>query len=154
MDGVDDQRRERGRHFGLEVLACFFLLTRGELAPRAQEDSVLGETGDDDMAIAFRLALKRAHQLFADLLQQGLLGVGCPVAKDGFALHEEFVEIGSKDGEELCPFQQRRALIQRLGEDALVEVQPAQIPIQPHRLQPGGQAMHSERHGRQWTPKL
>jgi hypothetical protein len=139
MDGVDDQGREGWRHFGLEVLACFFLLTRGEFAPGAQEDSVLGETRDDDLAITLRLAFQRTDQLLADLLQQDLLSMGCAVAKDGFALHKEFVEVGSKDGEELCPFEQRRALIQRLREHTLVEVQPAQIPIDPNRLQPGGQ---------------
>src|SRR5882757_10800697 len=61
------------------------------------------------------------------------------MAKDSFALHEEFVEVGSKDGEELCSFQQRRPLIQSLGEDTLVEVQPAQISIQPHGWEAGGQ---------------
>src|ERR1700733_11978298 len=110
---------------------------RGELAPRPQKYAVFGKTGDDDMPVAFRLALKRADDLLADLLQEGPLGVGGSMPKDRFALHEEFVEVRRKDGQELCPFQQRRAVIQGLCEDALIEVQPAQISIDPHRLEAG-----------------
>ena len=74
MDGIDDQRRERRRHFRLEVLACFFLLMRGELAPRTQEDSVFGKTGDDDMPIALCLALQRAASACRGLAATGPAG--------------------------------------------------------------------------------
>jgi hypothetical protein len=46
------------------------------------------------------------------------------------ALHEEFVEIGVDDGQELDPLQQRCALVLGLVQHPAVEVQPGQFPVE------------------------
>jgi hypothetical protein len=44
--------------------------------------------------------------------------------------HEELVEIGAEDRQELDPLEQRRALVHGFMEDARVEVQPGELPIE------------------------
>ncbi len=101
---------------------------------------MLGQAGNDDLAIALGLPFGAARISFSRTCCSKLRSASVwRLAKHSLALHEELVEVGGKDGEELCPFEQRRAFVQRLGEHALVEVEPAQITVDPHRLQPGGQ---------------
>src|SRR3984957_19336466 len=45
--------------------------------------------------------------------------------------HEKLVEIGGEDREKLCFFEQRRTLVESLGKNALIEVQPTEIAIDP-----------------------
>ena len=44
--------------------------------------------------------------------------------------HEELVQVGAEDGQEFDPLQQRGRLVQRLFQDAPVELQPAQFAIE------------------------
>ena len=55
--------------------------------------------------------------------------------KQAYALHVELVQIGAEDGEELHALEQRRALVQRLVQDAAVELEPAQVAVDPGVLQ-------------------
>ena len=50
---------------------------------------------------------------------------------------EELVEVRAGNGEELHPFQQGNRRIQGLIEDALVELQPAQLAIEEARRRQG-----------------
>ena len=47
----------------------------------------------------------------------------------GDANHEELVQIGADDGQELHAFQQRMVTVERLVENTLVEGQPAQLAV-------------------------
>ena len=140
MDGIDDQRRERRRQIPIRNTCSLLPAGAREFVPAAQEYSVFGKTGNDDMPVALRLPLKHGQQILSrTCCSKAPLCIGLPCAKHSHALHEELVEVRGKDRQELRPLQQRRALIQRLGQDSLVEVQPAQVPIDPHLLQSGGQ---------------
>jgi hypothetical protein len=44
--------------------------------------------------------------------------------------HEELVEVRLRDAEELQTLEERPALVERLVEDALVECQPLELPVQ------------------------
>jgi hypothetical protein len=46
------------------------------------------------------------------------------------ALHEEFVEIGVHDGQELHPLEQRRAGILSLVQHPTIELEPRELPVQ------------------------
>ena len=47
--------------------------------------------------------------------------------------HEELVEIGPEDRDELEPLEQRVALVERLLEDAVVELEPRQLAVDVER---------------------
>ena len=47
--------------------------------------------------------------------------------------HEELVEVGLEDGQELEPFQQRHARILGLFQNAAIELQPAQLAVEIQR---------------------
>ncbi len=51
----------------------------------------------------------------------------------GDADHEELVEVGDEDGEELHPLQQGQGRVLRELEDAVVEVKPGQLPVGEER---------------------
>jgi hypothetical protein len=80
----------------------------------------------------------RAHRF--ELLARGV-AVGChvfdagpePAHRGGDADHEELVEVGAGDRQELHPLEQRMALVLRLREHALVELEPAQLPVDVER---------------------
>jgi hypothetical protein len=57
-------------------------------------------------------------------------GVG-PRAHGTDALHVELVEVRREDGEELEPLEQRRAVVERRAEHAAIELEPAQVAIDP-----------------------
>ena len=54
------------------------------------------------------------------------------LAQHRHALHEELVEVRGEDGEELHPLEQRRALIERFRQHTPVELEPAQVAIDPY----------------------
>ena len=47
--------------------------------------------------------------------------------------HEELVEVGPVDRDELEPLEQRVALVERLFEDAVVELQPRELAVDVQR---------------------
>ena len=63
-----------------------------------------------------------------------LLDAGAELLQDGGdAHHEELVEVGAGDGEELDALEQRMRRVLRLRQHALVERQPAQLAIDVQR---------------------
>ncbi len=48
----------------------------------------------------------------------------------GHPHHEEFIQVGCEDREEAHPFQQEQIGVLRKFQDACVEVQPADLPVQ------------------------
>ena len=75
---------------------------------------------------------KHGEQLLPQLLKQRAFRLCRPMPQHRHALHEELVEIGGEDGEKLGPFQQGRTLVESLGKNTLIEIQPAQIAIDPN----------------------
>ena len=80
----------------------------------------------------------RAHGL--ELLARGVavgrhvLDAGAEAPhRRGHADHEELVEVGAGDGEELHPLEERLAGVLRLGEHALVELEPAELAVDVER---------------------
>src|SRR6185437_7190890 len=67
------------------------------------------------------------------------------------AFHEELVEVRAEDGQELDPLEQRRALVQRLVQHPPVELEPADVAIDPGAAQvtglAGGGRRLTDRHG-------
>src|SRR5215510_3748336 len=57
------------------------------------------------------------------------------VAKQRHPLHEELVEVRREDRQELGLFEERRALVHRFGKYAAVELEPAQIAIDPYGIE-------------------
>ena len=86
-------------------------------------------------------AIAKALGALAQHRQQALANVGDELLARGrpvlpqhrHALHEELVEVGRENREELDPFEQRRPLIECLGEHAAVEFEPAEVPVEPDR---------------------
>ena len=95
------------------------------------------------------LLLARDAQHFVDLRlrQQAGERVGLVRGQKGAVRHDadpdpvEFLEVGLIDHQELQPLEQRDLRIGGLKQDALVEGQPAQLPVDEHALRRG-------RHGR------
>jgi hypothetical protein len=48
----------------------------------------------------------------------------------GHANHEELVEVGGEDRQELAALDQRQRLVLGQLQDAVVEVQPGQLPVE------------------------
>jgi hypothetical protein len=84
---------------------------RAEEAPRALADAV------ELLARVQPVGRARGHTVAQQLRQ----------ARD--ADHEELVEVVGGDGEEAHALEQRRALVERLGEHAIVEVEPRELTI-------------------------
>src|SRR5262249_60721766 len=98
-----------------------------------------GQRGDDLFLVALGLAEKLRAELVPDLLQPGAPRSRPLLAKNSDALEEELVEVGGEDGEELHSLQERGALVESFGEHAIVEIEPAEIAVEPHFGERGGQ---------------
>src|SRR5215467_1951918 len=85
----------------------------------------------DAVAKTLGLLTEHGQQFFPKLLQQLEPLRGRRLTQDGDAFHEELIEVRGKDRQEFGAFEQWRALIYCLSQDALVKVQPAQVPIDP-----------------------
>src|SRR5262249_22162214 len=53
------------------------------------------------------------------------------LTEDGDSLLKKFVEVRIENRQELYSFQQGRTLVERLGEHPLIEIEPAQVTIDP-----------------------
>ena len=126
----------------LEVLARLRALRRGELRPRREVHALL------DQALAqLREALGASQQhrvqrvaqpvdVRVELLDHGQVAAGVGARAHGAdALHEELVEVGGEDRQELEPLEQRHAFVERLGQHPAIELEPAQVPVEPGVLE-------------------
>jgi hypothetical protein len=69
--------------------------------------------------------------------RRGLAGADVPL-EPGHAHHEELVQVGAEDGEELHPLQQRDAGILGLLEHPAVELEPGQLSVDETGIGHGG----------------
>ena len=86
------------------------------------------------MQKAFCLLLEHGLESRANLASQPLAVRSAMLAQHRHPLHEELVEIGGEDGEELDTLEEGRPLVQRLGQHTPIELEPAQIPVDPDGL--------------------
>ena len=138
MGGVDRERRQHRKDVRHEPL----------LEPGAVAGFELGRFDDGDAGLAELSAqahpgdLLIRHQLAGSLPDRlELLGGRQPVLAHGLDAgeilafepghphHIEFVEIVRRDRQEAQPFEQRMAQVVGLGENALVEGEPGELPV-------------------------
>ena len=140
---VDRQRREGRPHLGHEVGAGRGGLLRRELLRRHQPQAGLGQARHQRLApepvlplhqgvgplrdgLQHLGRLQAVHRALGDLV--GHLGL-----QAGHPDHEELVEVGGDDAEELEPLQHRQAGLLGLLQDPLVEGQPGELPVEEER---------------------
>ena len=136
---IDGQRCQHREHRGPKGVIHPLPLTRVELVVIQQLDPVLLQLLFEVELKVFLLSLQQWHQLFANgeqLLQWGfavLAGFGDARFNLGLqgrhAHHEELVEVVAEDGAEFGLIQQGGARIESLGQNPLVEGDPAQFPV-------------------------
>ncbi len=142
--GIESEGRQDREDHAFEVSREFLAALGLDLVPGQDPDAGLGEARPQLVPEeAHRLARVAVHDL-ADRLQ--LLGRGeavrAALRDRRFELlveardpdHEELVEVGVKDREELHPFEERPARIERLFEHAAVERQPGNLAIEVERM--------------------
>ena len=141
-EGAPGADGERGQH--REDLLGEDAVDRLELVALAtgavdDPDAVLGERGGQlvvphvrvagaELAGAFLDALERLARREAVDAARVDAGVDL-VVQAGHPHHHELVQIGGVDGAELHALEQRRLLVLRQLENALVELQPGQLPV-------------------------
>jgi hypothetical protein len=138
--GVDRQRGEHREDLVAEVVAQPVPLGGVEVRPTHDLDALGRQRGGDLLQEAVGVP---AHELggpLGDHLQ--LLPGGEPVGaadrqaglhaplQAGDPHHVELVQVAGEDGQELGPLQQRRAGILGQRQDARVEVEPGQLPVE------------------------
>ena len=141
MSGVDGQRSEDREDFAGEDLAQVLLLGFGQvLEPAAEDDSLLLQGRQDFLFEDPVLFLDELGDEGGDavdlVLREHLVGPGGP-GDAGVDLlhqaadpdHEELVQVGGEDGEELEPLEQGDAVVLGLVEDAAVELQPGEFAV-------------------------
>ena len=133
----DHERRERGRDLRVEVLRRLAPLRVVECVPVPQVNSMARKLWHEAIAEALGALTQHGQQSLANVGDE-LPARGRPVlAQHRHPLHEKLVEVGREDREELDPFEQRRPLIEGLGEHTAVELEPAEVPVEPDRRELG-----------------
>ena len=140
---VERQRREDGKDVILEILGQPRVDRRRVLGGLEKVDALGGEQRPQRLAPARGLIVdlrERARANRRQLLIGGLavdrdlFDAGPELLQDGRdAHHEELVQVGAGNGEELDALEQRVRWILRLREHPLVERQPAQFTIDIER---------------------
>jgi hypothetical protein len=100
-------------------------------------DAVLGQAGPEHVAEAARLLLEHRHDPLPHLQKEvapllrgrALVARGRPDQRN--PLLKELVQVRGEDREELDPLEQRRPLVERLLQHAPVELEPAQVAVDP-----------------------
>ena len=148
MGRIDRQRRQHRTHLRPVKRLQPFHISRPELRIVQEPDAVLDQGRPEVVPPAFILLLHHPphpprdgpeclrgrqpiHAPLHDLALHLLLDPGHPDLK-------ELVKVRTDDAEKLDPFQERDGRIQRLIQDTLVELQPAQFPIEKARGGQGG----------------
>ena len=149
MCRVNGQRSQHRKHRMAEGVADPLLLLLVQLAVIQQLHVVVEQLFAQLFAVVVLLLLQQGYQPFANGQQlfERRLSVFAGGGDASFHLrlqgrhahHEELIKVVAEDGAELGLVQQGGALIQRLGEDSLVEGDPAQFPVDVAvRAQNGG----------------
>ncbi len=139
---IEAERRQGRRHVLAEVVRRLRLLCRGQLAPRREPDAVADQPGLQFGEAPGLLQQHRkqcfpqAQDVVVEFLDRARTAAGVGARAHGAdALHEELVEVRREDRQELEALEQRRALVERLGEDPAVEFDPAQVAVDPRFAQ-------------------
>jgi hypothetical protein len=136
---VDRERRQDRQQAAAKVLGQELLLAAVDLLRPQQPDPLGGEPRREILQEALVLLL---HELVAALGDGGqdlgrresvraavLVPRVDTTLQPGHPDHEELVEVGAEDRQELDPLQQGHSLVLGLGQDAAVELQPGQLPV-------------------------
>src|SRR6185436_2092525 len=124
LSGIERQRREDRLEVAREVLLDRVAAARGKIGDALDADAVLPQCRHELVAPA-------GVDAGQELARAGAHGV-----ED--ADHEVLVEVVRADGEEFHALEQRNLVVARFGEDAPVELQPAQLAVEQrdgHRAQ-------------------
>ena len=136
---IDGQGRQHRKDQALEVVVGpgFLLIVQAQIID--QLHAVFEQLTLERMAVMLLLQFQQGPQFGVDGLQLFLGGEAVVAAggDTGFQLglegghphHEEFVKVVAENGAELRLLQQRRLFVQRLGQDAMVEINPAQFAV-------------------------
>jgi hypothetical protein len=134
---IEAERRQHRRDAVVEDVGHLGLLLGSQLLPAEQVDSVLRQARLQDVAKAARFLFEHGddplthRQEQVALLLRGVALVARRRPDQGHPLHEELVQVRREDREELDPLEQRRALVERLLQHAPVELEPAEIAVDP-----------------------
>ena len=139
MPGVERERRQHRVDVPAVVVVEVRLDRRGVVRRVEDPDAVRGEQRAEDVGPAALDVVRHPLGAPADGVELLLrahsvgrqhLAVGAELAQQrGHADHEELVEVGRDDREELDPLEQRVTLVLGLQQDPLVELQPAQLAV-------------------------
>jgi hypothetical protein len=150
---ADGHRREHREDLVVEDLLDRAGLAVVQLRGPQSFDPRLGQLGLEEVHEAGVLVFHQLAHAFADsgqLLGGGHAGgVGAGHAfieqdvQTADADHEEFVQVGAGDGQELQSLQRRQRLVAGLVENALVELQPGELAVEEFWRR-GGLVGHGE----------
>jgi hypothetical protein len=87
---------------GQATRSRLFPLHFGQLVPAAQQDSVIRQLRDHRLAITLRLPAQHGKEFLTQLPQARVLLFRPSLPQQGYALHEELVEIRGKDCESVA----------------------------------------------------
>ena len=139
MGWIHRQRCQHREDGGEKEVVDPFALAPVQLGVIEQLNVVLVQLGFEMAAVVLLLLFQQRDQGGANglqlLLRCASIGTGAADAglhlrfQGGHPHHEKFIEVVAEDGAEFRLFQQRGALIEGLGQDPLVEANPAQFPV-------------------------
>ncbi len=121
-----------GRYLGIEVTLRFLPLGRRQPIPLPEMDSVSRQLRQEAFTETGGLAVEACHQPAVNLGQQRFLLRRGLFSQDRDPFHEKLVQVRGENRQELQPLKQRSALVQSLRQHAVVEIQPAQIAVNPN----------------------
>ncbi len=141
-DGLRLSGVSAGRYVALEILARLVALGRRELVPGREPDPMPHQPMAQVLeacGTAQEQRIKRVAQpmdVRVEFLDDGQIAARVGAGAHGTdALHEELVQVRGEDCQELEAFEQRHALIDGFRQDPAVELEPAEIPVEPGLLQ-------------------
>ena len=143
VSGIERERRQHRMDVPAVVVVQVGLDRRGVVGRVEDPDAVRGQQRAQDVGPA---ALDVVHHplgpdadgvellLRAHAVRRQRLALGTELPQQRrHPDHEELVQVGRDDGEELHPLEQRVAFVLGLQQDALVELQPAQLAVDEQR---------------------
>jgi hypothetical protein len=141
MRRVEPDRREHGHHLAEEIVAHPLLLRRRPLSPAQEPDALLRERGKDllveEPVLLLDDALRARGHLAKDVERRHAVGPDGRHRRELDLLLqardadlEELVQVRRDDAEEFQPLQDRDALVLGLREDAAVELESLQLPVE------------------------
>lgn len=140
MSGVQTQRCEHRAGLGAIKIVHPSQIGRGKLLEARKANTAFGQFREQLLAPAGVLARNQKADLALNGLQglrgretiRAAFGGGAfdLLFKTGHSGFEELIQIGAENAKELNSFQQRHGRVQGLLQDALIELQPTQLPVE------------------------